>query len=550
MTRTGSNQGGLSRREFIGATAALAAAPRPARADVPVGDVIVDIHCHSFNSSDLPLTGFLAHYALGGALTDVSRVITPVPEAGLRKGLEWARRQVRKPVPKPADELGTTLPALFAASAPAPGVDPLMGDALELGTQAVFGLLGALMKQAPSETVQEVVRSTERYLSALYIASHDHATVSATMAWVYPEVSLFTPLLVDYDAWSNDHPDTPLEVQISIQELVAKLSMAGKIGRRDARFHPFVAFDPAREVNTNLNRPAGTPYRPYGDDRVYVDGAPYDCSHALAAGAVPWQRARPPLTGAGGVLLVRHAVERAGFLGVKMYPPVGFAALDNARLNPDHAFGAKLDLALGALYAYCEAEQVPITAHTSAANTYALGYATLVSPERWAPVLKKFPRLHLNLGHFGHDHGVTGDRRAAGREAWIRQAAALMESYDNVYADMSCSPLVYDDEYSQRYLSYLASLFSKSDRLKRRVMYGSDWWLNMLTPNADKFVSVFRDRLRTAFGAEVAGNIMGRNALRFLGFVDDANHLMASRSQARLAALYAGGRQVKPGWLL
>ena len=68
---------------------------------------------------------------------------------------------------------------------------------------------------------------------------------------------------------------------------------------------------------------------------------------------------------------------KRGFLGVKLYSPMGFKPMGNAAQDvtfPAYAsqsepgFGAALDKALDALYAWCEANEVPILAHTPTAN--------------------------------------------------------------------------------------------------------------------------------------------------------------------------------------
>ena len=222
----------------------------------------------------------------------------------------------------------------------------------------------------------------DRVARLLYLVTHERARIAATMATTYTQVSLFTPLLVDYDAWSDDRPKVPLVEQIDVHAEVARASMAERIGRAGARFHPFVAFDPLREVRAHALTIGTRDYKPYGDARVYTAGAKVQCS----TGAAP---PRPPAT-AGAIALTRYAIESAGFLGCKLYPPVGFAAADNEHLNADADLGRKLDVALQAFFAYCEAEEVPITAHTSAGNEYGLGFRDFVSPSRWEPALRKF----------------------------------------------------------------------------------------------------------------------------------------------------------------
>jgi predicted TIM-barrel fold metal-dependent hydrolase len=251
---------------------------------------------------------------------------------------------------------------------------------------------------------------------------------------------------------------------------------------------------------------------------------------------------------AGAIALARYAIETAGFIGCKLYPPVGFAPLDNEHLLPDGPLGKQLDTALRAFYAYCEAEEVPITAHASAGNEYGLGFRELVAPSRWAPVLREFPRLRLNLGHFGQDEGIDPRLGGASPAAWIRQGAALMAGYPNVYADLSNSPLVYDDGYATRFMGWLDDVFKQVPVVRKRVMYGSDFWLSRLDPGADDAVKRFIAKLTGKFGAALCADVMGTNALRFLGLLDDQGRKPPlGRNRARLRRTYGGIPQ--PAWL-
>src|SRR4051794_1308501 len=96
----------------LAATMAAAALPRrPARADPPPPfeqEIVVDVHCHVFNASDLPITGFLAHHVPG--LTDLSDAITPIPEQILRKVVGTIHGWINVATPSGAEEL----PALRA----------------------------------------------------------------------------------------------------------------------------------------------------------------------------------------------------------------------------------------------------------------------------------------------------------------------------------------------------------------------------------------------------------------------------------------------------
>ena len=241
--------------------------------------------------------------------------------------------------------------------------------------------------------------------------------------------------------------------------------------------------------------------------------------------------------------MVRYAIERGGFVGVKVYPPVGFAPLDNARLRPGTPLSPRIDDALGALYRYCETEEVPITTHASPANEYEIGGRELVAPERWGPVLEGWPALRLNLGHFGNDYGVVDGTT----EGWIYQGAALIDRHPNVYADLSNSPLVYDPAYAARLVGILRDIVTRFPKVKRRLMYGSDWWLARLEPDAALAVERFRSALAAVLRPEELADVMGRNALRFLGLLDEGNRPRSGRAAARLRAFYGGAPL--PPWL-
>src|SRR6266446_1751513 len=63
-----------------------------------------------------------------------------------------------------------------------------------------------------------------------------------------------------------------------------------------------------------------------------------------------------------------------------------------------------VDAALAKLYSWCSANNVPIMAHTSHSSGPNTDYEDRADPIFWAGMLKQdaFPRLRINLAHFGH----------------------------------------------------------------------------------------------------------------------------------------------------
>ncbi len=495
---TGGRQGPTRRALLAGAMAGAAGTvARSAGTAPPAPEVAldVDVHCHTFCSADLPIVGFVAHQIPG--LTEISRFFTRWPEAIVRGLLGAVTTLPDAVAPAGGAELATLRALAAQPGAPLPAVPPLPpGAAEQLVTSAV--------KYLPFAVGAEQRRVVARTLEALYLVAHPRAAIAATLAQTFPSVALFTPSLVDYDAWSGDHSPTPLWQQLLIQAQIAGLAVAGRIGRPDARFHPFAAFDPRRQAQGPA---AGNPDRP-----------------------------RLPGPACSALEMVGWAVASGGFLGVKVYPPVGFAPLDNAQLQPGLPFAAGLDRALAGLYAFCEAAEVPVLTHASASNEYGLGLRRLVEPGRWAPVLERFPKLRLDFGHFG------GDLRG-----WIDQAVALIDRYPHVYADLSNSALVYDGVFAARLQARLAELLAAHPKLKRRLMYGSDWWLSALDPGASLAAERFRTVLGAILAADELADVMGRNALRFLGLLDDQNRPRPGAAARRLRGFY--GTAPRPAWL-
>ena len=484
----------------------------------------VDVHCHTFCSADLPIVGFVAPFIPG--LTELSRFVSRWPELVVRAFVGAVATLPNAVAPTGEAELATLRAALAnPAAGPVAPVPTLPPELLDL-------LLSELGKHLPFSIGADKRRIIARYLETLYLVAHPRAAIAASIAHLFPSISLFTPALVDYDAWSEDRAPTPLWQQVLLQESISRLSVEGRLGRPDARFHPFVAFDPRRQVEG----PQAAVLRP--------DAPPAGVAPGVAMpGPLPI-----PSAASSALELVRYAIETGGFLGVKLYPPVGFAPSDNVHLRRDLPFAAGLDGALDALYGYCASAEAPILTHTSAANEYGLGLHRLVSPEHWRPVLERHPTLRLNFGHFGHDYGVpqsAGPVKTA--DAWIYQAAALIDRYPNVYADLSNSPLVYDPAYGKRLCVLLADVMARYPRVKRRLMYGSDWWLSGLDPDATAAVAQFRTTLGGLLGPDGLADLMGRNALRFLGFLDDDGRLRAGFAAARLRRFYAGAPA--PAWL-
>lgn len=225
------------------------------------------------------------------------------------------------------------------------------------------------------------------------------------------------------------------------------------------------------------------------------------------------------------------------FHGVKLYAPLGFSAGGKALMDKEDG-----------LYAYCVANDIPITAHCSCPgmptmndhldvpqdswvfvsdvelpdtgdgecskfNTgkimqtaeettvdFTVGGAARKSlyfnhPDIWQAVLDAFPTLRLNLAHFGGD---CAD--------WRARIAKMIDSgnYPNLYTDVSCRT-------KRAELDAIRIAYEHSPKLQQRLMFGSDFTILLLSSDLSDFLA----GVRGVFPADCK-NVYEGNAKSFL----------------------------------
>ena len=316
------------------------------------------------------------------------------------------------------------------------------------------------------------------------------------------KVDLFCPLLVDLGPGLGDRPKTTMAQQVEMLEGISMLSMRGQLpGVNRGQLHPFVGFDPRGQVRAEM---AG------------LTQTPFD--------------------------VVRDAVEHRGFLGVKLYPPMGWRPLGNtATVDMTAAEAQRLDVVLRNFYNWCVEEDVPITAHANRSNFAHQDFADFAGPVGWTQVLKAFPDLRVNLGHFG------GAAKQLGSASWPVQMVDLAIGHKNVYVDTG-NHKTHDAKLASAYLGALASLLkppSPRAEMLRRIMFGSDWFMLAVYPNHQAFLPTYEALFDQHFDKTRTSDFLGGNALRFLG-LDRAG----TRNATRLSAFYARhAPEATPSWL-
>lgn len=226
---------------------------------------------------------------------------------------------------------------------------------------------------------------------------------------------------------------------------------------------------------------------------------------ARPAQVIPFASCDPRLPGAAQE--VRRCIEDLGFRGLKLYPRIGYA--------PDHP------VLMAEIYPMLAARGLPVVSHCSRGGITGRGIARAQadlwsSPQAFIPVLRAFPRLPVNLAHFGgqsdweafiaegHPPGAAPD------DNWLLSLRAMIESgaYPNLWTDVS-----YTLFQSEAFLPFLR-LFLAHPRLRARVLFGTDFYMTRQEALSDRAVAV---RLRSGLGETLFRRIAETNPEIWLG---------------------------------
>lgn len=417
----------------------------------------------------------------------------------------------------------------LAPDGPLPGESGASPTLLELRQAPGRGLdpLAASPELLPTAVARGVVRHAQNRSGVFYLAdlvTKPRNELVRDVAKLPLEadrasMALFTPALIDFSYWLDyranvsDDPTptaspadvTPLARQVAVMSRISGIKRDAAGAARPYAVHPFVSFCPWRQV-------------------------------AEEQGGVP--------EGERQFSIVKDAIRKMGFIGIKLYPVMGFRPTGNAgqsptlypgRLRQLSRWAEGMDQALEALYTFCVDEDVPIIAHCSYSQYPSPEAGKLGSPEGWWEVLDRHPRLRLNLAHCGGVWDLARDKAAKlARDIPIPWPVSILERlgsarYPNLYADLADFDDVLacpgpgthacGEQTAPLAAVALAQLVACHTAARSRLMYGTDYMFLIQAAGTERYLSQMRDCLAPALGM-VPEDLMGGNAACFLGLVD------------------------------
>lgn len=215
------------------------------------------------------------------------------------------------------------------------------------------------------------------------------------------------------------------------------------------------------------------------------------------------------------------------FFGVKIYPLLGYL--------PNHP-------KLMEVFEVCEELGIPVTTHCggnatrAVANVFELPFRRynadgqkvddvltvrfrndvekgrfFSDPDRWLPVLERFPNLRLNLAHFGGDEEW---KRFSAQESdtWVHRIVSMMETHAQVYADVSFLLHLTEKRHSG-FLESFETLLEEKELVRNRTLYGSDFYMVLIHEKLPLVSRNFLYRLSDP----LVDQLTRENPKRFLG---------------------------------
>jgi len=515
----------------------------------------VDVHAHVFNGTDLQVKRFIelvvdkqnntfarSAKLLGGALQNLAWDQAPKAkdeQAALRdlhdalsrcepamqpaavarekeKGYARARRELNEALNKTQAAPGA---ARTPQTAAAQALIRALPDSYTEYLQRKPGP-GAGAAAAPGGVdVTGLIDFVIQNFQYRYVSAHDYLITYSRGAT--RKIDLLVASLVDYDWWLAKGTPTPSPLREQV-ELMGQIAIATA-----GRVHAFVPFDPFREVITRG-------------------------------------------TGASALALVKDAVTMHGAMGVKLYPPMGFAPYGNAGATiwnakdwlPDVAyaadFGNRLDTALAEFFGWCIDEEVPVMAHANRSNGPDPEFEKLALADRWKIALERLDvrpdrKLRINFGHFGDTTPVADG--ASRSEAFVALMKATPASAGAMaFADASYFSDILDNAPALQTILEKLYLFTQDQPglLTNRLMYGSDWEMSLIERNVETYLAGFQATFarieanlsgRDPVFKGLADKFFGRNAATFLGLA------RGQRNRERIEAFYRRNGVPDPQWM-
>jgi predicted TIM-barrel fold metal-dependent hydrolase len=125
--------------------------------------------------------------------------------------------------------------------------------------------------------------------------------------------------------------------------------------------------------------------------------------------------------------------------------------------------------------------------------------------------LERFPKLRLNLAHFGGDEEWKRFSRN-NPNTWVHRIVSMMEDYEHVYTDVSFL-LHLTEKRNSGFLETFEELLKEKELVRNRTLFGSDYYMVLIHEKLPSVTQNFLFRLDDS----LENKLTRENPRRFLG---------------------------------
>ena len=208
--------------------------------------------------------------------------------------------------------------------------------------------------------------------------------------------------------------------------------------------------------------------------------------------------------------MVRDHIENKGFAGIKIYPALGYYPFD---------------VDLEETYRYAVEYSIPIMTHCTRVGSYYLGKITpeMIMPDSFCPhatnwpksygtvkfpinehlkknslfcdyfsypynyarVLEIYPELKICFAHAGDDPEIKKARTVEDHQSWFTHIKYLIDTYPNVYTDISFT-------LSEKDIFEDLHALIADPKYGERVLFGTDYFMTLMKKKEKALVNDFR----------------------------------------------------------
>ncbi len=204
--------------------------------------------------------------------------------------------------------------------------------------------------------------------------------------------------------------------------------------------------------------------------------------------------------------LTQEYVEKKGFGGIKLYPPLGFFPF-----HPN----------LKEVYKYAEEKQIPVMSHCSTGGIFYQGALQqdqinpfnlngkpafpkplpqepnkqfkhrFTDPTNFEKVLSEFPKLKVCFAHYGGKEMILKTAPEYIAKNWYVEIQRMISTYENVYTDISYT--LHNSTNDMIMQSLMGDI--KNPAYSNKILFGTDFFMTIKEKGERKLIKDFKENL-------------------------------------------------------